>query len=207
MVNYEIAKKYCSEDISLIENFEAAATDTTEVWHIHHRNEILEHKTRTQLINENRYYNVPAAELIFLTSVDHKILHGQNVLDESRIKISENTRGKKHGPMSDEQKQKISEATSGDGNGMYGKHHSDESKNKISQTRKERIASGEIVIAPVNMTDEVKTKLSDKAKARYKDKTKHPMYGRKQSEETRKKISEAKKGRAPWNKGLRKAGN
>lgn len=207
MVNYEIAKKYCSEDISLIENFEAAATDTTEVWHIHHRNEILEHKTRTQLINENRYYNVPAAELIFLTSVDHRILHGQNVLDESRIKISENTRGKKHGPMSEEQKQKISEATSGDRNGMYGKHHSAESKAKLSQTRKERIASGEIVISKVNMTDEVKTKISDKAKERYKDKTKHPMYGRKQSEETRKKISEAKKGRAPWNKGLRKAGN
>ena len=207
MINYEMAKKYCCEDISRIENFEIAATDTTEVWHIHHRNEILEHKTRTQLINENRYYSIPAAELIFLTSVDHRILHGQNILDETRIKISENTRGKKHEPMSDEQKQKISEATSGDRNGMYGKHHSVESKTKISQTRKERIASGEIVIAPVVMSDEAKNKISDKAKARYKDKTKHPMYGRKQSEETRKKISEAKKCRAPWNRGLRKAGN
>lgn len=94
-----------------------------------------------------------------------------------------------------------SETFSGDGNGMYGKHHSAESKAKLSQTRKERIASGEIVISKVNMTDEVKTKLSDKAKERYKDKTNHPMYGRKQSEETRKKISEENKGKTPWNKG------
>lgn len=94
-----------------------------------------------------------------------------------------------------------SETFSGDGNGMYGKHHSAESKAKMSQVRKERIASGEIVISKVNMTDEVKTKLSDKAKERYKDKTKHPMYGRKPSEETRKKISLANKGREAWNKG------
>ena len=94
-----------------------------------------------------------------------------------------------------------SETFSGDGNGMYGKHHSAESKAKMSQRRKERIASGEIVIVKVNMTDEVKTKISDNAKERYKDKTNHPMYGIKQSEETRKKISEKNKGKTPWNKG------
>ena len=206
MINYEIAKNYCCEDISSIENFEIAATDTSEVWHIHHRKETDENITRKTLIENNLYYNRPAAELIFLTKAMHNSTHFKNrkLSDEVRRHMSEGGKGKK---LSDEHKRHISEATSGDGNGMYGKHHSDESKNKISQTRKERIASGEIVIAPVNMTDEVKTKLSDKAKERYKDKTKHPMYGRKHSEETRKKISLANKGRAPWNKGLRKAGN
>ena len=165
-----------------------------------------ENIARKTLIENNMYYNRPASELIFLTKAMHNSTHFKNrkLSDEVRRHMSEGGKGKK---LSDDHKRHISEATSGDGNGMYGKHHSDESKAKISQTRKERIASGEIVIAPVDMTEEVKTKLSDKAKERYKDKTKHPMYGRKHSEETRKKISEAKKGRAPWNKGLRKAGN
>ena len=206
MINYEIAKNYCCEDISRIENFEIAATDTSEVWHIHHRKETDENIARKTLIENNMYYNRPAAELIFLTKAMHNSTHFKNrkLSDEVRRHMSEGGKGKK---LSDEHKRHISEATSGDKNGMYGKHHSNESKAKISQVRKKRIASGEIVIAKVNMTDEVKTKLSDKAKERYKDKTKHPMYGRKHSEETRKKISEAKKGRAPWNKGLRKAGN
>ena len=206
MINYKIAKKYCCEDISLIENFEAAATDTTEVWHMHHRKETDENTTRKTLIENNLYYNRPASELIFLTKTEHNSLHFKNrkLNDEVRRHMSEGGKGKK---LSDEHKRHISEATSGDRNGMYGKHHSVESKSKISQTRKERISSGEIVITQVVMTDEQKQKISDKAKARYKDKTKHPMYGRKHSEETRKKISEAKKGRAPWNKGLRKAGN
>lgn len=187
MLNYDIAKKYCSEDISLIENFEIAATDTVKKWVIHHRNEIIEHKTRAQLINENRYYGVPAAELIFLTISEHMELHGKNRLDEH--------------------KQHMSIAASGENNGMYGKHHSDETRAKISRTRKERIASGEIKVVGTVMSDETKNKISAKAKQRLSDQTKHPMYGRRQSEETRRKISEAKKGKTPWNKGIKKAGN
>ena len=44
-------------------------------------------------------------------------------------------------------------------------------------------------------------KISNSAKERYKDKTKHPMYGKKQSNESKRKNSESHKGRAPWNKG------
>ena len=49
-------------------------------------------------------------------------------------------------------------------------------------------------------------KISNSAKERYKDKTKHPMYGKKQSNESKRKNSESHKGRAPWNKG-KKCGN
>lgn len=43
-------------------------------------------------------------------------------------------------------------------------------------------------------TDEVKKRLSEQCKERFKDKKNHPMYGTKRSEETKKKLSESKKG-------------
>lgn len=114
--------------------------------------------------------------------------------------MSEGGKGK---VLSEEHRKHISEAISGENNGMYGKHHSEETRQKISETRKERIAAGEITPIHVVMSDEAKTKISEKAKERLKDPTKHPMYSRHQSEETKRKISEAKKGRIPWNKGLK----
>lgn len=44
-------------------------------------------------------------------------------------------------------------------------------------------------------------KIALKAKERYKDKQKHPMYGTKHSEVARLKISKGLIGRTPWNKG------
>lgn len=203
MINYANVKKYCSEDISLIENFAKAAADVNETWYIHHRREISENKSRRLLIEEGLYYNRPAAELIFLTKLEHFRLHGQNVTDEARKNISLNTLGKKHGPLSEEHKAKISEATKGENNPMFGKNHSEESRRKISETRKARIASGEIVIDTSKCyTPESRAKISAKAKERLSNPENHPMYGKTQSEETRRKISEAKKGKPAWNKGL-----
>lgn len=45
------------------------------------------------------------------------------------------------------------------------------------------------------IADCVREVLSEKAKERYKDPTKNPMYGKKHSEETLKKMSEAKQGK------------
>ena len=68
--------------------------------------------------------------------------------------------GKRH---SEETKEKMSEAQSGENHpkGMLGKHHSDETKQKMSETKK-----GE----------------------------NHPFYGKKHSEKSKRKISEANKG-------------
>lgn len=44
-------------------------------------------------------------------------------------------------------------------------------------------------------TPETRKKISEKAKERYKDKTKNPMYGRHQTEEMRRKLSESRKGK------------
>lgn len=73
------AKRYCAEDISKIENFDQMIADTTQRWDCHHRREMDENKSSDQLIEEGRYYNVPAAELIFLTVSDHTSLHMKGV--------------------------------------------------------------------------------------------------------------------------------
>ena len=40
MINVKQAKKYCKEDISLIENYEQAVNDNNQMWVCHHREEI-----------------------------------------------------------------------------------------------------------------------------------------------------------------------
>lgn len=77
-----------------------------------------------------------------------------------------------------------------------GKQVSDDTKQKISLTRKERIASGDIVVDTSSChTQEANAKISEKAIERYKDKTKHPMFGKQMSDETKKLISDANSGR------------
>lgn len=77
-----------------------------------------------------------------------------------------------------------------------GCHRSDETKAKMSKTRKERIASGDIVVdTSACHTEEANKKISEKARERYSDKSNHPMYGRHLSDEAKKKISDANSGR------------
>ena len=79
MINEKRVKCYCSEDISLIENYHEAIADEERVWEIHHRREcdsegrtLFTHK---QLIDLGLYYNRPAVELIFVTRSMHWKLH------------------------------------------------------------------------------------------------------------------------------------
>lgn len=71
--------RFCSDDISLIENYEAALNDQTQTWHLHHRLELTLNgefaHTKADLIRLEMYYNRPANELIFLTPSEHMKLH------------------------------------------------------------------------------------------------------------------------------------
>lgn len=103
MIDEYRAKKYCCEDLSLIENYELAIADTTKTWQCHHRAEILpcgiyrvKHLKLFRL-----YYHRPASELVFLTEADHKHIHSY---------------GKSHY--------------------LFGKHHSEEAKKKMSEAKK-----------------------------------------------------------------------
>ena len=73
-----MTKYLCKEDVSLIENYEAAINDNTQIWDCHHRNEITMNKTKDELKALHLYYDRPASELIFLTRSDHCKLHTNN---------------------------------------------------------------------------------------------------------------------------------
>lgn len=79
MINEKNAKSFCSEDISLIENYHQAIADQTKIWDTHHRRECDSGGrtlfTRKQLIEMGLYFNRPASELIFVTRSMHWKLH------------------------------------------------------------------------------------------------------------------------------------
>lgn len=116
-------------------------------------------------------------------------------------------------------------ADGGQGGGFKGKHHSEETKIKISEQCKETFKS-EIVKQKLSkshkgkcFSDEHKLNLSESLKGKNKGKHRtdeqkrrmseaekgenNPFYGRQHSAETKKKISESNKGKPSWNKGLK----
>lgn len=118
MICIQQVKKFCNGDITLIENYEQAIKDETQTWHCHHRDEvkilpsgIKVTRTRKELIENDRYYNCPVNELIFLTPAEHISLHQKDkickpVSLETRLKQGAKRKGKKH---TNETKQLMSE--------------------------------------------------------------------------------------------------
>ena len=83
MLNEFCAKRYCSEDISLIENYQQAISDEERMWDIHHRSEC-DSEGRTlftgkQLIDMGLYFKRPASELVFVTRSMHSKLHREQM--------------------------------------------------------------------------------------------------------------------------------
>ena len=101
MINKYCAKSYCSEDISLIENYQQAISDEEKMWEIHHRRESDENGrtlfTGKQLIEMGLYFKRPASELIFVTRAMHNKIHRERSVKGGKIggKIA----GKKTGPI------------------------------------------------------------------------------------------------------------
>ena len=79
MIKENNAKRFCSEDISLIENYHQAISDKEKTWDVHHRRECDDEGrtlyTKKQLIEMNLYLNRPASELIFVTRSMHSKIH------------------------------------------------------------------------------------------------------------------------------------
>lgn len=116
MISTRTAKAYCRDDISLIENYDKAITDKTQVWDCHHRRETIYSVKDLQDIGE--YYNRPACELIFLTPNEHRRLHhlGKHLSEDTRQKLSESRKGEKCY--------------------IFGKHLSEETRTKLSEAIK-----------------------------------------------------------------------
>lgn len=117
MICERTVKMYCSEDISLIENYEEAINSSLK-YDCHHRNESTMNKGIDELKELGLYFNRPASELIFLEHSEHVRLHrkGKRPMDgkqhsiDTKRKISNSLRGKK---VSDETKRKMSESKKG----------------------------------------------------------------------------------------------
>lgn len=185
MICYTQAKRYCREDISLIENYDKAMADDSQTWEIHHKLETHKYKdrSRTEWIRRDEdvsvqelkafdvYYNRPAKELIFMSIVEHKRLHAEGrrghiiVSEETRRRMSEAAKRRKTPPFTEEHKQKIRDA-------LKGRIISDETKKKISETLKGQ-----------TLSEDTRRKISEKLK------------GKKRSEEARHHMSEAQKKR------------
>ena len=203
MICEKIVKSYCKDDISLIENYDKAIADKTQVWQCHHRRETIYSVKDLQDIGE--YYNRPACELIFLTPVDHRRLH--NLGKPSGMK------GKQH---SAETRKKMSEAHKGENNYWFGKHHSAEARKKMSEAHKGKQAWNKGIPQSAEArkknseahkgennywfgkhhSAEARKKISEANKGEN-----HPLFGKHHSAETRKKMSEANKGKNHWTKG------
>lgn len=114
---------YCRDDISKIKNYDLAIADEDHVWDCHHVNELT--FTANELIKMNMYYQRPADELVFLSKSEHKRLHCTVCAGHA------------------EMYKKISEANKGKMPWNTGKHHSEETRAKISEAGIGRIVSEE----------------------------------------------------------------
>lgn len=123
-------------------------------------------------------------EMYDTCNVGYNIEYGGNenkcLSAETRQKIGDANRGRHH---SEESKKKMSEARTGKKNGMYGKTHSEEARKKISDARKGK---------PGHPCADYQKECARLAN-----------LGKSMSEETRRKISEANKGNIPHNRNTR----
>lgn len=84
MIDLRRAKSYCCEDIKNIENYEIAINSNL-MYECHHKDEIKTLpsgikviRSKEELIENGRYYNCPANELIFMSQNEHRIYHNKN---------------------------------------------------------------------------------------------------------------------------------
>jgi hypothetical protein len=129
-------------------------------------------------------------EVKFIVQKRSESRKGTTQLDKTKEKIRSTLTGRKRGPLSEEWKAKISQANQGKkrNNGRTGSKHSEEVKRKIGEANSKALKG---------------RKLSEEERLKRKGKVPWNKGGT-SSEETKKRISESKKGK-PWTEARRLA--
>ena len=117
---------------------------------------------------------------------------GKVMSEEAKQKISEANRGK---IVSEETRQKLSMAALGHPGAMLGKHHSEETRRKISDGNRGKVVSLETRRKMSDATKKTWENLTSEEKEAMVTPMQDAWRGCKHSEETRRKISVAAKGR------------
>ena len=184
------AYMYCREDLSLIENYDKAINDSTQIWRCHHRLEIQDEGkiiyTSKQLENLGLYYNRPASELIFLTLSEHNYLHAKYTSKEKRDKFTSSMRGKS--PTAEHRKH-LSEALKGrrmseEEKACHKKHWEEQKGKSFSKEIREKMSKSH----KENFTQEMREEVSK----RFKGVPKSEETKRRMSESAKRRISEDK---------------
>lgn len=135
MICKKFVNTYCKDDISLIENYDLAV-NSDKKFDCHHRNEIMDDGTLHSIkwLKDNDLYYNRPANELIFLS------HSEHISLHKKIEHNgkNNPFYDKH--HSEETRKKISESLKGklarEKNPMYGKHHSDKTKRKISEAMK-----------------------------------------------------------------------
>lgn len=161
MINIIEAQKYCKEDISKIENYDKAISDSTQTWDCHHRTETWWNCSKQDLIDNECYYHRKACELVFLTHAEHTKLHnkGKKHSAETRRKMSDSHKGK---VISKETCKNMSKSHKGKSSPRKGVTLSDDTRRKISESLKGKKKKP--------FSEEHRKKISEAAKKRWKNK-------------------------------------
>ena len=138
--NENQGRKFCCEDLSLVENFDKANA-SEEVYAFHHRLETDLGVTRAWLKENNLYYNRPANELILVTKADHMKLHhkGKPKTEEHKAKIAESKLGKPRPRSVIEKLRSVN----------IGSKHTEEHKAKIAAASKALARSKDNYVCPL----------------------------------------------------------
>lgn len=114
MIKESNAYSFCMEDISLIDNYDVAISDVNQIYDCHHKDEIrvlpsgmIALRSSEELMENKRYYNCPANELIFIPHGEHTKLHNMYRTHTINAMISKSLKGR---TLSDSHRAKLREA-------------------------------------------------------------------------------------------------
>lgn len=136
-------------------------------------------------------------ELDLVNSGCNSYSKGNVLNEETKRKLSQLNKGK---IISLETRLKLSNANKGENHPMFGKHHSPDVRQKISERTKEKALKGEShPMFGKHHSPEARQKISEKTKEKALKGVDNPMFGKTLSLEARQKLSEANKGKTPSN--------